>query len=96
MTGYAPKGFLDILDGLWWNIDRHLTNDLTYLSACDVRGMYQKRRDDDFDHHARLRRNQGQLVCIGQAAKEMGVRSCLCYEVSDRDGSIRRGSGLGK
>ena len=24
INGYAPKGFLDILDGLWWNIDRHL------------------------------------------------------------------------
>ena len=33
IEGYAPKGFLDILDGLWWNMDRHLTNDLTYLSA---------------------------------------------------------------
>lgn len=25
VNGYAPKGFLDILDGMWWNIDRHLT-----------------------------------------------------------------------
>ena len=36
IDGYAPKGFLDILDGLWWNIDRHLTNDLTYLSAMET------------------------------------------------------------
>lgn len=53
ITGYAPKGFLDILDGLWWNIDRHLTNDLTYLSAqatyieCIKNGV-----TTIFDHHA--------------------------------------------
>ena len=25
IKGYNPKGFLDILDGQWWTIDRHLT-----------------------------------------------------------------------
>ena len=46
INGYAPKGFLDILDGLWWNIDRHLTNDLTYLSAMETYVECKERRDD--------------------------------------------------
>ena len=25
INGYNPDGFLDILDGMWWTIDRHLT-----------------------------------------------------------------------
>ena len=25
VNGYSPKGFLDILDGMWWTIDRNLT-----------------------------------------------------------------------
>ena len=25
VNGYNPEGFLDILEGMWWNIDRHLT-----------------------------------------------------------------------
>ena len=25
IKGYDPHGFLDILDGMWWTIDRHLT-----------------------------------------------------------------------
>ena len=25
INGYNPQGFLDILDGMWWTIDRHLT-----------------------------------------------------------------------
>ena len=26
INGYNPQGFLDILDGLWWTVDRHLNN----------------------------------------------------------------------
>ena len=33
IKGYDPHGFLDILDGLWWTIDRHLTNEQTRQSA---------------------------------------------------------------
>jgi len=30
INGYNPHGFLEILDGLWWTIDRNLDNELTY------------------------------------------------------------------
>ena len=33
IKGYDPRGFLDILDGMWWTIDRHLTLEQTKLSA---------------------------------------------------------------
>ena len=33
VKGYDPKGFLDILDGMWWTIDCNLTLHDTYLSA---------------------------------------------------------------
>ena len=33
-----------------------------------------------------VRAYQRQLFTIAEVAKELGVRSCLCYEVSDRDG----------
>ena len=87
IDGYAPKGFLDILDGLWWNIDRHLTNDLTYLSAMETYVECIKNGVTTvFDHHASFGEIKDSLFAIGQAAQELGVRSCLCYEVSDRDG----------
>ena len=87
INGYAPKGFLDILDGLWWNIDRHLTNDLTYLSAMETYVECIKNGVTTvFDHHASFGEIKDSLFAIGQAAQELGVRSCLCYEVSDRDG----------
>ena len=39
-----------------------------------------------FDHHASFGSIRGSLFEIERAAKEAGVRSCLCYEISDRDG----------
>ncbi|MGN0955827.1 putative aminohydrolase SsnA [Megasphaera sp.] len=87
IDGYVPKGFLDILDGLWWNIDRHLTNDLTYLSAMETYVECIKNGVTTvFDHHASFGEIKDSLFAIGQAAQELGIRSCLCYEVSDRDG----------
>ena len=87
INGYNPKGFLDILDGMWWTIDRNLTLNDTYLSAmatyidCIKNGV-----TTIFDHHASFGSIEGSLFEIEKAAKETGVRSCLCYEISDRDG----------
>jgi putative selenium metabolism protein SsnA len=39
-----------------------------------------------FDHHASFGSIRESLFHIEKAAKETGVRSCLCYEISDRDG----------
>lgn len=87
IRGYNPKGFLDILDGMWWTIDRHLTLEQTRLSAvatyidCIKNGVTTV-----FDHHASFGQIEGSLFAIADAADELGVRTCLCYEVSDRDG----------
>ena len=87
INGYNPNGFLDILDGMWWTIDRNLTLEDTYLSAmatyveCIKNGV-----TTIFDHHASFGSIEGSLFEIEKAAKETGVRSCLCYEISDRDG----------
>ena len=88
IKGYEPKGFLDILDGMWWTIDRNLTLHDIYLSAmatyveCIKNGVTTV-----FDHHASFGSVGGSLFEIERAAKEAGVRSCMCYEVSDRDGT---------
>ena len=87
IKGYTPNGFLEILDGLWWTIDRNLDNDLTKLSAeatyleCIKNGV-----TTIFDHHASFGEISGSLFAIEEAARDFGVRSVLCYEISDRDG----------
>ena len=87
IKGYDPKGFLDILDGQWWTIDRNLTLHDTYLSAMATYiDCIRNRVTTVFDHHASFGAIRGSLFEIEKAAKETGVRSCLCYEISDRDG----------
>ncbi|MFP3154255.1 putative aminohydrolase SsnA [Lachnospiraceae bacterium ZAX-1] len=87
IKGYNPNGFLDILDGMWWTIDRHLTLEQTKYSAiatyidCIKNGVTTV-----FDHHASFGYIENSLFTIAEAAKELGIRTCLCYEVSDRDG----------
>lgn len=85
--GPAPKNFTDILENLWWRLDKGLTLEDTKYSAyttyldCIKNGVTTV-----FDHHASPYSVKGSLFTIGDTAKELGIRTCLCYETSDRDG----------
>ena len=87
IKGYNPTGFLDILDGQWWTIDRHLTLEQTKYSAVETLiSCIRNGVTTVFDHHASFGQIGGSLFTIADVAKELGVRACLCYEISDRDG----------
>ena len=71
INGYNPQGFLDILDGQWWTIDRKLTLEQTRYSAIDTMiSCIRNGVTTIFDHHAYLlsqmrRRNWGCApVCV--------------------------------
>lgn len=87
IKGNNPTNFYEVLDGTWWAIDRRLTLSGTRASAnalymdCIKQGV-----TTIFDHHASYGEIPGSLFAIAESAKKFGVRSCLCYEVSDRDG----------
>ncbi|MFZ0338914.1 MAG: putative aminohydrolase SsnA [Terracidiphilus sp.] len=84
----APGNFSQILERLWWRLDKTLTLDDIYWSA--VVGMIASIRNGVttiFDHHASPRAVPTSLFRIARAARETGLRCCLCYEVSDRDGA---------
>ena len=87
IKGYDPKGFLEILYGQWWTIDRHLTNEATRQSArVTFLDSIKNGVTTIFDHHASFGEIHDSLFAIEDAAKEFGLRTCLCYEISDRDG----------
>lgn len=87
IKGYNPQGFLDILDGQWWTIDRKLTLEQVKYSAMDTMiSCIRNGVTTIFDHHASFGHIKDSLFTIADAAKELGVRACLCYEISDRDG----------
>ena len=66
---------------MWWTIDRHLTNEQTRQSA---RATYIDSIKNGvttvFDHHASFGEIHDSLFAIEDAAKELGIRTCLCYE----------------
>lgn len=87
INGYDPKGFLEILDGMWWTIDRHLSQEQIRQSAMATYiDSIKNGVTTVFDHHASFGHIKDSLFAIEDAAKELGIRTCLCYEVSDRDG----------
>ena len=88
IDGFNPTNFLEVLDGQWWYIDRHLTLDGT--RACAYATVLDCIRDGVttiFDHHASFGEIPGSLFAIKDVCKELGMRACLCYEVSERDGA---------
>ena len=87
IKGYNPHNFDDILKDMWWAIDRKLTHENNRLSAYAVYlDSIKNGVTTVFDHHASYYDIPGSLDDLAEAAKALGVRTCLCYEVSDRDG----------
>ena len=87
-SGAAPSSnFGEVLRNLWWRLDKALTLDDSYYSAmvCMV-DCIKNGCTTVIDHHASPHAVRGSLFRIADAARETGVRSCLSYEVSDRDG----------
>ena len=91
IDGNNPTNFLEVLEGMWWNIDRHLTLDGTRASAyATVLDCIRDGVTTIFDHHASFAQIPGSLFAIKDVCRELGIRACLCYEVSDRDGEEKR------
>jgi putative selenium metabolism protein SsnA len=95
MKGNHPTNFLEILEGTWWKIDRELELKQTYYSAI---GTYLECIRNGVtcvvDHHASYKDITGSLNQIASAAKLLGVRTCLAYEISDRDGIEKRNEAI--
>ena len=87
IEGNNPTNFLEVLDGTWWAIDRKLDLDGTRASAyATILDCIRDGVTTIFDHHASFGEIPGSLFAIKDVAKELGMRACLCYEVSERDG----------
>ena len=87
IPGPAPEEFLQILERLWWRLDKALTYEQIRYSAlvCLVDAI-RNGTTTLIDHHASANAVAGSLDVIAEATQQAGLRACLCYEVSDRDG----------
>lgn len=82
-----PSNFLHILRRLWWRLDRALDEKAVRLSAlvCLIDAI-RHGTTTLIDHHASPSCIDGSLDIIAEAVGEAGLRACLCYEVTDRNG----------
>lgn len=86
-NGPAPKDFMEILEGLWWKIDKKLSiEDLKYSAYTTYIDCIKNGVTTVFDHNASPYAVKNSLFTIANVAQKLGIRTCLCYEVSDRDG----------
>ena len=89
--GFTPPGmpaanFEEILEKLWWKLDKALEPEDVYDSA--LLALMEGARagcTTVIDHHASPSCCDGSLDAIEQAFRDVGLSGCLCYEVSDRN-----------
>jgi putative selenium metabolism protein SsnA len=90
-----PRSFLLILERVWWRLDRALDPEAVYLSG--LVGAVEAARSGTtalFDHHSSPSCIRGSLATLQRAIEEVGLRSVLCYETTDRNGGQGRDEGL--
>lgn len=91
----APENFLQILQRVWWRLDRALDAESVWWSAW-VGGLEALLAGTTtiVDHHASPSAIEGSLDQVADSLGGLGVRSLLCYEVTDRDGPDAADAGL--
>ncbi len=87
--------FMGVLKNLWWRLDSALTTEDCYYSALiPLLESIRHGTTTLIDHHASPHAVRGSLTAIEKAVRETGLRACLCYELSDRDGARIAKEGL--
>ncbi len=95
IPGAPPRDFPQILQRLWWPLDKALDRDSVRASAlvCLVDAI-KHGATSLVDHHASPNFIDGSLDVIGAAVDAAGLRAVLCYEVTDRDGMEKMRAGI--
>jgi len=95
IPGEPATNFVEILERLWWKLDRALLWDDVRFSAlvCLVDAI-RHGTTTLIDHHASPNAIDGSLDVIADAVKEAGLRASLCYEVTDRNGADGAKAGI--
>ena len=87
IPGAPARTFVEILQKLWWRLDRALDEQSVRASAlvCLLDAV-RHGTTTLIDHHASPNFIDGSLDVIAQEVVRSGLRVCACYEVTDRNG----------
>lgn len=95
IPGTAPKDFPEILERLWWPLDKALDEHAVRMSAMVFMVDAIKHGTTTLiDHHASPNFIDGSLDVIADVVEQAGLRGVLCYEVTDRDGQEKAQAGI--
>lgn len=91
----APVNFVEILECVWWRLDKCLDLDMIKASAL-ASALCCAKAGSTFciDHHASPFAVEGSLSVIAEAFDKVGISHLLSYEISDRDGRESCAAGL--
>lgn len=93
--GPAATRFGEILERLWWRLDKLLTpEDVRYSALVCLADAIRHGTTTLIDHHASPFAIPGSLDIIAEEVLRSGLRASLCYEVTDRDGEALAQAGL--
>lgn len=98
-TREPPRNFVEILERVWWRLDRALDAESVELSA--LVGAIEAAKAGCttlVDHHASPGRGggavDGSLDLVAGAIAQVGLRGVVCYEVTDRNGADEARAGV--
>ena len=96
LSGVEPYSFRDILEQIWWRLDKALDAQSTYYSGLvGAAEMLKSGVTTLIDHHASPGAIGGSLRQLQRAVvDELGLRACLCYEITDRNGAKGSQAGI--
>ncbi len=81
------KDFAQLLDHLWWRLDRAIDPEILRASAlAGCADALKAGVTSLVDHHAGPECIDGSLSIIREVYEQTGVRGILCYETTDRNG----------
>jgi putative selenium metabolism protein SsnA len=95
IPGPPMKDFPDILNRLWWRLDRALLDvDVEYSALVCLVDAIKHGTTTLVDHHASPNAIDSSLDQIADAVELAGMRAALCYEVTDRNGPVGAQEGI--
>ena len=90
-----PRSFAEILELVWWRVDRALDRELILASAlAGAIDLVRCGATAVIDHHASPRAWPGSLDALAEGLDRLGLARVLCVELSDRDGPGAAAAGL--
>lgn len=95
IPGAPAENFSQILEKLWWPLDKSLLEeDVRYSALLCLADAIRHGTTTMVDHHASPFFIEGSLDVIAEEVLNSGVRAALCYEVTDRDGPEKAKAGI--